>query len=74
MVTGMQGTDKRYIQVVAGCKHFVPYDGPATSHASDYDLFATYLLGFRRCMEASALNVMVSKLSFFYRPLSQQRD
>jgi beta-glucosidase len=24
MVTGMQGTDERYIQVVAGCKHFVP--------------------------------------------------
>jgi beta-glucosidase len=36
MVTGMQGTDKRYIQVVAGCKHFVPYDGPALDHASDY--------------------------------------
>lgn len=36
------------------------YDGPALEHASDYDLFATYLLGFKRCMEASALNVMCS--------------
>ena len=25
VVSGMQGDDPRYIQVVAGCKHFVPY-------------------------------------------------
>ena len=122
VVTGMQGDDPRYVQVVAGCKHFVPCeaahlpttplcsmrwsnphhphppalaapfplplpalprrsltpgcaccgwarladDGPATSTASDYDLFSTYLPGFKRCMEAKgpawqgALNVMCS--------------
>jgi beta-glucosidase len=51
---------------VAGCKHFVPYDGRALTTASDYDLFATYLPGFKRCMEAEgrawkgAMNVMCS--------------
>ena len=66
VVTGMQGDDERYVQVVAGCKHFVPYDGPSTNHASDYDLFSTYLPAFKRCMEAKgpawqgALNVMCS--------------
>ena len=66
VVTGMQGSDPRYIQVVAGCKHFVPYDGKALTPASDYDLFSTYLPGFKRCMEAKglawegALNVMCS--------------
>ena len=43
-----------------GCKHFVPYDGAALSHASDYDLFSTYLPGFARCIEAGALNIMCS--------------
>lgn len=66
VVTGMQGDDARYLQVVAGCKHFVPYDGPASDHASDYDLFATYLPAFKRCMDAKgpawtgAMNVMCS--------------
>eukprot|EP00041_Stephanoeca_diplocostata_P025297 m.658594 g.658594 ORF g.658594 m.658594 type:complete len:1066 (+) comp22720_c1_seq7:113-3310(+) len=66
VVTGMQGDDARYLQVVAGCKHFVPYDGPASDHASDYDLFATYLPAFKRCTEAQgpawkgAMNVMCS--------------
>ena len=27
VVSGMQGDDERYLQIVAGCKHFVPY-GP----------------------------------------------
>ena len=60
------GQDPRYLQVVAGCKHFAPYDGPATSRASDYDLFSTYLPGYKRCMEAKgpawsgAMNVMCS--------------
>ena len=44
--------DERYLQVVAGCKHFAPYDGLASSRASDYDLFSTYLPGYKRCMEA----------------------
>ena len=56
----------RYLQVVAGCKHFVPYDGLASSTASDYDLFSTYLPGYKRCMEAKgpawtgSLNIMCS--------------
>ena len=48
------------IQAFGGCKHFVPYDGAALSHASDYDLFSTYLPGFERCIEAGALNIMCS--------------
>ena len=52
VVIGMQGLDERYLQVVAGCKHFAPYDGLASSRASDYDLFSTYLPGYKRCMEA----------------------
>lgn len=52
VVTGMQGEDERYLQIVAGCKHYVPYDGNALTAASDFDLFSTYLLGFKRCMEA----------------------
>lgn len=66
VVTGMQGDDERYLQIVAGCKHFVPYDGKASSTASDYDLFSTYLPGFKRCMEAEgpawkgAMNIMCS--------------
>ena len=47
-------------QAFGGCKHFVPYDGAALSHASDYDLFSTYLPGFARCVEAGALNMMCS--------------
>ena len=66
VVTGMQGEDERYLQIVAGCKHYVPYDGNALTAASDFDLFSTYLLGFKRCMEAEgpawkgAMNVMCS--------------
>ena len=40
--------------VAAAGRHYVPYDGAALSHASDYDLFSTYLPGFARCIEAGA--------------------
>lgn len=50
------------LSCASGCKHFVPYDGAALSHASDYDLFSTYLPGFARCIEAGALNIMCSYL------------
>jgi beta-glucosidase len=50
----------RFIQAFGGCKHYVPYDGAALTHASDFDLFSTYLPGFARCIEGGALNLMCS--------------
>jgi beta-glucosidase-like glycosyl hydrolase len=35
-------------------------DGAALTHASDYDLFSTYLPGFAKCIAAGALNLMCS--------------
>lgn len=54
------GEEKNFIQAFGGCKHYVPYDGDALSHASDFDLFSTYLPGFARCIEGGALNIMCS--------------
>jgi beta-glucosidase len=63
VIHGMRSDERgegKFIQAFGGCKHFVPYDGAALSHASDYDLFSTYLPGFARCIEAGALNMMCS--------------
>ena len=64
VISGMRseerGGETGHIQAYGGCKHFVPYDGAALTHASDFDLFSTYLPGFARCIAAGALNIMCS--------------
>ncbi|KQB43937.1 Beta-glucosidase-like glycosyl hydrolase [Flavobacterium daejeonense] len=52
-VNGLQGTDEKYLKVVATAKHFAVHSGPEPSrhyfdaNASDLDLYETYLPAFR---------------------------
>jgi beta-glucosidase len=64
-VTGLQGTNPRYLKVVATAKHFAVHSGPeSTRHTFDavvspYDLQDTYLPAFRRLVvDAHAASVM----------------
>ena len=64
-VTGLQGTDPRYLKVVSTAKHFAVHSGPeSTRHTFDavvspHDLQDTYLPAFRRLIvDAQAASVM----------------
>jgi len=52
-VNGLQGTDQKYLKVIATAKHFAVHSGPEPSRhhfnaeASDLDLYETYLPAFR---------------------------
>ncbi|HTG64986.1 MAG TPA: glycoside hydrolase family 3 C-terminal domain-containing protein [Flavobacterium sp.] len=52
-VNGLQGTDPKYLKVIATAKHYAVHSGPEPSRhqfnaqASDRDLFETYLPAFR---------------------------
>jgi beta-glucosidase len=64
-VTGMQGDDRRYLQVIATPKHFAVHSGPEpTRHVrnvdvSKHDMQDTYLPAFRAAVvEAKASSIM----------------
>ena len=64
-VTGMQGTDPRYLKVVATPKHFAVHSGPEPerhgfdAHVSETDLLDTYLPAFRAAVvEGRAASIM----------------
>jgi beta-glucosidase len=64
-VTGLQGSDSKYLKTVATPKHFAVHSGPeSTRHTADvqvsrHDLEDTYLPAFRATvMEAKAQSVM----------------
>jgi len=52
-VNGLQGTDPKYLKVIATAKHFAVHSGPEPSRhqfnaeANDIDLYETYLPAFR---------------------------
>ena len=64
-VKGLQGSDKRYLKVVATPKHFAVHSGPEPERhrfdavVSDYDLNDTYLPAFKASvMQGHAYSVM----------------
>jgi beta-glucosidase len=64
-VTGMQGSDPRYLKVVATPKHYAVHSGPEPARhefdarVSEYDLVNTYLPAFRATvMEGHAASIM----------------
>lgn len=64
-VTGMQGTDPRYLKVVSTPKHYAVHSGPEPerhtfdARVSEYDLVNTYLPAFRATVvEGKAESVM----------------
>ena len=64
-VTGLQGNDPRYLELVATPKHFAVHSGPEpTRHQFDvevspYDLYDTYLPAFEACIrQGHAQSVM----------------
>jgi beta-glucosidase len=64
-VNGLQGTDKKYLKVIATAKHFAVHSGPEPSRhqfnadVSDIDLFETYLPAFRTLVkEGNVYSVM----------------
>ena len=64
-VTGMQGTDPRYLKVVATPKHYAVHSGPEPlrhvfdAKASEYDLDHTYLVAFKAAIvEGKADSIM----------------
>jgi beta-glucosidase len=64
-VTGMQGSDPRYLKVVSTPKHYAVHSGPEPErHAfdarvSEYDLVHTYLAAFRTAViEGKATSIM----------------
>jgi len=64
-VTGLQGSDSKYLKTVATPKHFAVHSGPESTrhsadvHVSRHDLEDTYLPAFRATvMEAKAQSVM----------------
>ncbi|GFO34682.1 beta-d-xylosidase 1 [Plakobranchus ocellatus] len=68
-LNGLHGDDGRYVRVTGGCRHLDAYSGPENIPASrlsfdakvsDYDLYMTYLPGFKRCVEAGTYSIMCS--------------
>lgn len=64
-VNGLQGTDKKYLKVIATAKHYAVHSGPEPSRhlfnaeTSDIDLFETYLPAFRTLVkEGQVYSVM----------------
>ena len=52
VIHGMRGSDPEYIRAFGGCKHFLPRRRGADPRLGFRPLFATYLPGFARCIEA----------------------
>ncbi|PXY47375.1 beta-glucosidase [Flavobacterium hydrophilum] len=58
-VNGLQGTNEKYLKVIATAKHFAVHSGPEPSRhqfnaeASDIDLYETYLPAFRTLVKES---------------------
>lgn len=56
-IHGLQGSDPKYLKLVATMKHFAVHSGPeATRHSfnasvSDFDLYNSYLPHFKRCID-----------------------
>ncbi|CAL1542780.1 unnamed protein product [Lymnaea stagnalis] len=68
-VTGLQGTDQRYVQASAGCKHFDVHGGPENipvsrfsfdAQVSDQDWHMTFLPAFKACVKAGSYSLMCS--------------
>ncbi|XP_062594611.1 uncharacterized protein LOC134256035, partial [Saccostrea cucullata] len=68
-VQGLQGSNDRYIQANAGCKHFDAHGGPEDipvsrmsfdAKVSIRDLRLTFLPAFKKCVEAGAYSLMCS--------------
>ncbi|XP_059161838.1 xylan 1,4-beta-xylosidase-like isoform X2 [Physella acuta] len=68
-VTGLQGSDSRFIQASAGCKHFNVHGGPENipvsrfsfdAKVSEVDWRMTFLPAFRACVKAGTLSLMCS--------------
>jgi beta-glucosidase len=64
-VKGLQGTDPKYLKVIATAKHFAVHSGPEPSRhqfnaeTSDIDLYETYLPAFRALVqEGNVYSVM----------------
>lgn len=64
-VNGLQGTDKKYLKVIATAKHYAVHSGPEPSRhlfnaeTSDRDLYETYLPAFRTLVkEGQVYSVM----------------
>src|SRR6266436_7860210 len=74
-VTGLQGSDTRYLKTVATAKHFAVHSGPETTRhtvdvqASRHDMEDTYLPAFRATvMEGKAESVMCAYNSLNGQP------
>lgn len=74
-ITGLQGSDSRYLKTLATSKHFAVHSGPeSTRHSADihptrHDLEDTYLPAFRATItEAKAGSVMCAYNSLNGRP------
>eukprot|EP01138_Halocafeteria_seosinensis_P000230 gb/GECG01000236.1/.p1 GENE.gb/GECG01000236.1/~~gb/GECG01000236.1/.p1 ORF type:complete len:866 (+),score=69.64 gb/GECG01000236.1/:1-2598(+) len=68
-VTGLQGNNSRYVEAIAGCKHFDAYAGPEdipssrfsfSANVSTRDWRMTFLPAFQACVEANVQSVMCS--------------
>ncbi|RUS72324.1 hypothetical protein EGW08_019916 [Elysia chlorotica] len=66
---GLHGDNQRYVRVTGGCLHLDAYSGPENipvsrlsfdAKVSDYDLYMTYLPGFKRCVQAETFSIMCS--------------
>jgi len=62
-VRGLQGSDPRYVEAVAGCKHFSVFGGPgnrARPNVSESDWRTTFLPQFKRCVDQGSWSLMCS--------------
>ncbi|CAG5114564.1 unnamed protein product [Candidula unifasciata] len=68
-VRGLQGSDPRYVQASAGCKHFDAHGGPEdipvnrmtfNALVSDTDWRMTFLPAFKKCVQAGTFSLMCS--------------
>ncbi|KAK3787076.1 hypothetical protein RRG08_031551 [Elysia crispata] len=68
-VTGLQGTNERYVQASGTCKHFDVHGGPENipesrlsfnANVTDEDWRMTFLPAFKRCIDSGVYSVMCS--------------
>lgn len=74
-VTGLQGSDKKYLKAAACAKHYAIHSGPESSRhefdaeISDYDLWDTYLPAFKQLVVKSKVaGVMCAYNAFKGQP------
>ena len=64
-VRGLQGDDPKYLKASACAKHYAVHSGPEPSrhvfdaHATDYDLWDTYLAAFRTLVEDADVSAVM---------------